>query len=138
MGALNRKFLANIVFKDPDKLKLLNNIVHPAVRNDYNEWHNQQNTAYTIREAAILFESGAYEDCDKIITVNAEESLRIERVVKRDKVTSEEVRLRINNQWSDKQRTEKSDYVIINNEKEMLLAQVLEIHNKLLEIVNVK
>ena len=136
--SLNRKYLADIVFNNPDKLKTLNSIVHPAVRKDYNEWHNQQNASYTIREAAILFESGAYEDCDKIIAVNAEESLRVKRVVKRDGVTEEEVKRRIDNQWSDEQRTEKSDYMINNNEKEMLLPQVLKIHDILLEIVKVK
>jgi len=133
-GILDRKKLAKIVFNDPDQLQLLNKVVHPAVRKDYNEWHDRQNAAYTIREAAILFESGAYADCNKIITVNAEEALRLRRVIKRDKSEEEEVVLRMKNQWSDEQRAEKSNFVISNNEQDMILPQVLEIHDILLKM----
>jgi dephospho-CoA kinase len=116
---------------DKEKLNTLNSIVHPAVRRDHKDWHKQQKAPYTIREAAILFESGAYQDCDKIITVSAPEEIRIERVMKRDGLSTEDVKRRMSNQWSDKMREEKSDYVINNDGKTMLLPRIIEIHKEL-------
>lgn len=114
-GIVNRGKLSGIVFNDPEKLKLLNAIIHPAVKKHFSSWiSNHKNAPYIIYEAAILFESGSYKDCDIIITVTAPLELRIQRVIQRDKTTRENVLRRINMQWTDYQRIEKSDYVIEN------------------------
>lgn len=113
---LNREKLAQIVFNDPLKLEKLNTIVHPAVKKHFEEWLLQQTKApFIIYEAAILFESGRHKDCDLIITVTAPIESRIERVMARDKTTRDLVLKRINSQWTDKQRIERSDFVIQNS-----------------------
>lgn len=114
-GTLNREKLANIVFTEPEKLELLNNIVHPAVKKHFEHWLLQyKKSPYVIYEAAILFESGGYKNCDFIITVTAPTDTRIQRVVERDKTTRELVLKRINAQWTDEKRISKSDFVIEN------------------------
>jgi dephospho-CoA kinase len=115
-GILNREKLSGIVFNDPEKLKLLNDIIHPAVKKHFGNWIlNHTNAPYIIYEAAILFESGSYKDCDIIISVTAPLELRIQRVIQRDKTTRENVLNRINMQWKDEQRIEKSDFIIENS-----------------------
>lgn len=112
---LNREKLAEIVFNDPEKLKQLNAIVHPAVREHFANWILKHSaTAYVIYEAAILFESGRYKECDLIISVTAPIESRIQRVMQRDKTTREQVLKRINAQWTDEQRVSKSDFIIEN------------------------
>ena len=112
---LNRDKLAKIVFNNPKKLEKLNNIVHPAVKNHFEQWLMQNQSApYVIYEAAILFESGRYKDCDLIVTVVAPMESRIERVIKRDNSTRELVLKRINAQWTDEERILKSDFIIEN------------------------
>lgn len=114
-NVLDRQKLANIVFNNPEKLKQLNAIVHPAVKIHFENWVKQnQNHPIIVKEAAILFESGSYKDCDVVISVITPLETRIERVVKRDSTTREKVLQRINNQLSDEQRIEKSDYIIKN------------------------
>lgn len=112
---LDRKKLAGIVFSNPEKLKILNGIIHPAVKNHFNQWIlNYKNAPFVVYEAAILFESGSYTNCDTIINVTAPLELRIERVIKRDKITRDAVLQRINMQWTDAQRIAKSDFTIEN------------------------
>ena len=112
---LNREKLSQIVFSDPEKLKQLNAIIHPAVRKHFQNWVlNHKNAPFVIYEAAILFESGSYKNCDLIITVTAPLETRIQRVIQRDKTTREQVLKRINAQWNDDQRIVKSDFVIEN------------------------
>ena len=112
---LNREKLSQIVFNDPEKLKQLNAIIHPAVRKHFQDWVlNYKNAPFVIYEAAILFESGSYENCDLIITVTAPIESRIQRVIQRDNTTREQVLKRINAQWNDDQRIAKSDFVIEN------------------------
>lgn len=114
-GIINREKLAAIVFNDPEKLKLLNAIVHPAVKKHFSSWLNQHNNfSIIVKEAAILFESGSYKECDAIISVIAPLELRIDRVVKRDNATREKVIQRINNQLSDEERIAKSNFIINN------------------------
>ena len=113
---LNREYLAKIVFGNKDKLKTLNSIVHPVVAKDFQDWIASQKTEIVVKEAAILFESGAYKTCDVNVTVHTDVEERIERVQKRDGVTREQVLSRINNQWTDEQRNEKSDIIIKNND----------------------
>ena len=134
-GKLNRAKLAAIVFNDAEKLKLLNEIVHPAVKKHFEKWlldHNDQ--LYVIYEAAILFESGRYTDCDYIITVNAPVDVRIQRVMQRDNSSKEEVLNRINMQWNDLQRSEKSNFVINNIDIVAVKQEIV----KILKILDIK
>lgn len=114
-GVYNRKFISAQVFERADLLQQLNEIVHPAVFQHFEHWKNNQNSNFVIKEAAILFESGAYRDCDAIIVVIAREDIRIARVLERDLLTETQVRQRINNQWTDEQRIELADFIIENN-----------------------
>jgi len=129
---LNRAHLASIVFKNKEKLTLLNSIVHPIVSEHLQDFiKKNSNKAYILYENAILFENGSDTFCDKVITVTAPEEVRINRVIKRDSTTIEEVKNRIKNQWSEIKKTLQSNYIIenktLNNSKE----QVLKIHNSL-------
>ncbi|MBS7786735.1 dephospho-CoA kinase [Flavobacterium sp. CYK-55] len=127
-----RSKLAQLVFNQPQKLKQLNAIIHPAVKEHFLTWlKSKQNEPYVIREAAILFESGTYQDCDLIISVVAPIEDRISRVMKRDHVDRAAVLSRINNQWTDEQRIEKSNFVIENISPENTYKQVSEILKKL-------
>ncbi len=131
-SGLNRQKLAQLVFSDPEKLKQLNAIIHPAVKADFDLWLTQHaNAPIVIKEAAILFESGSYKNCDAIITITAPEEIRIARVIKRDGVTRAEVLRRIANQWTDAQRIAKSDYVIDNTNGDEAKAQADKILKKL-------
>ena len=132
---LNREELAKIVFNNPEKLEKLNNIVHPAVKKHFEQWLLQHTAApYVIYEAAILFESGSYKNCDLIITVTAPIESRIQRVVERDKTTRELVLKRINAQWTDEQRISKSDFIIENTSMETTKLEVV----KILKILKIK
>lgn len=129
---LNRKYIAEQVFNNPKKINDLNKIVHPAVFEDFKKWTKLQTTSMIIKEAAILFESGSFQDCDQIISVIADEEIRIARTMKRDALTRNQVLERIDNQWKDEQRIEKSDFIIKNeNGLDELQKQVDEIYNRL-------
>lgn len=133
--ALNREKLSEIVFSDPEKLKLLNAIIHPAVKKHFEDWiSNYKINPFIIYEAAILFESGSYKMCDLIITVTAPIESRILRVIQRDKTTREQVLKRINAQWNDDQRIGKSDYVIENVNPEITKFEV----DKILKILKIQ
>jgi dephospho-CoA kinase len=124
-NSINREKLASIVFNDPNKLKQLNAIVHPAVKKHFNQWVlNNIKFPYLVKEAAILFESGSYKDCDSIITVSTPLETRISRVIERDKTTREKVLLRINSQLSEEERIARSQYVIINENLEKTKIQM--------------
>ncbi|PBI94486.1 Dephospho-CoA kinase [Flavobacterium sp. ACN2] len=132
---LNRAKLAQIVFNDKEQLAKLNAIVHPAVKLDFDDWVKEhKNNDYVMYEAAILFESGRYKDCDVIITVTAPEEVRIDRVIKRDKTTREEVLSRMKMQWNDEKRISKSNFVINNNNLKNAKEEVV----KILKILNIK
>ena len=125
---LDRDKLASIVFTSPEKLKLLNAIVHPAVKKHFDSWLEiNKNQPIVVKEAAILFESGSYKDCDKIITVTAPLETRIERIMKRDGTTREKILQRINNQLSDEERISRSQFVISNINYSQTKKQVNEI-----------
>ena len=132
---LNRAKLAKIVFNEPEKLEKLNAIINTTVKSDFKEWLLQnKNAAFIIYEAAILFESGNYANCDYIITVVAPIDTRIERVMKRDK-TSRELKLkRMEAQWTDEERVSKSDFVIENEDLKKEKQKVEEI----LKILKIK
>lgn len=130
-GTINRKYLSGIVFNNSSLLAQLNNIVHPVVREEFEEWCLKQKSAYILHEAAILFESGFYKLMDKTITVVTNEEERIQRVMKRDGITIELVKQRIKNQWTDEQRMELADFIIHNNDDEMIIPQIIDIDYKL-------
>lgn len=132
---LNRAKLAEIVFKDKSKLEQLNNLVHPAVKKDFEVWLLQHtNYQYVIYEAAILFESGRYKECDVIITVTAPKELRIERVIKRDNTTRDHVLSRMDMQWDDEKRISGSNFVINNDNLKNAKEEVV----KILKILDIK
>ncbi|WP_264523649.1 MULTISPECIES: dephospho-CoA kinase [unclassified Flavobacterium] len=134
-NVLNRAKLAEIVFNDAEKLAALNAIVHPAVKADFELWLlKNKKYQYVIYEAAILFESGRYKDCDVIVTVTAPEELRIERVIKRDKTTREQVLSRMQMQWNDEKRISLSNFVINNSNLKIAKEEVV----KILKILNIK
>jgi len=128
-GEIDRKKLGDLVFSDPKKLHLINQIIHPKVADAWTKFCAENITSsYVICEAAILFESGFNSFTDTNITVCANEPLRIKRVSKRDGLSSIEIIKRIKNQWSETKKCELSDYIIDNNEKELLIPQILKIN----------
>ncbi len=132
-GQLNRKHVSSIVFNDKEKLELLNSLVHPATIADAKEWFSKQQSPYVVKEAALLFESGTTEGLDYIIGVTAPAALRIKRVMDRDGVTADEVKRRMANQVDEALKMKLCDFVVHNNEQELLLPQVLVLHNELIK-----
>lgn len=137
-GTLNRSYLASKIFTDKGLLSKMNAIVHPKVAAHFKSWLKQQKGPYIIKEAAIIFENNLQSQYDYIITVVADEDLRINRVIKRDNASKAKIESIIKNQLSDKDKIEKSDFVITNNDLEIAKTQVLEIHQRILEIVEQK
>lgn len=133
-GTIHRKKLANIIFNDNIALRKVNSIIHPKVREAFDVWCEQQiSSPYVLQETAILFESGQSAFFDKIITVTAPLELKTERVMKRDGITKELVLERMKNQLPDIVKIEHSDFIIENDDRKMILPQILFIHKKLLE-----
>ena len=133
-GEIDRKYIASIVFNDKEKLELLNSLTHPATIRDAEEWMKQQASPYVIKEAALLFESGANKILDYVIGVYAPLPLRIKRVMARDGITEEDIMKRINRQMDDEEKMKRCDAVIINDENELVMPQVLKLHNWLLTV----
>jgi dephospho-CoA kinase len=130
---LNKTKLSTLVFNNPKMLKLLNQIVHPAVKLDFENWlETNKQHPIVVKEAAILFESGSYKDCDAIITVVAPLNSRIQRVIQRDMTDIDSVMTRINNQWTDEMRILKSNYIIENEDINKACAQTENIIKMLL------
>ena len=129
---LNKEKLVSIVFSDKSKLKKLNSLVHPIVRAEFEHWYTKQTYPYVIKEAAILFESNSHLGLDAVICVSASLELRVGRVMKRDNSTEKEIKKRIENQFSQEEKENLSDYIIINDNKDMLLPQIIKIHKELL------
>lgn len=132
-GSLNRVHLSKQVFDNSQRLEMLNNIVHPAVIRAGVDWSNAQNGPYSLKEAALLYESGSYKKLDYTILVTAPEELRIARVMKRDKVSREEVLNRIQKQMPEEEKLKFADFVIHNDEQQPLLPQIINIHHTLLK-----
>lgn len=131
---LDRKYISAIAFSDPAKLESLNAIVHPATKNDAEKWMNQQTTAYAIHEAALIFEANVSERLDYVIGVYSPEELRINRTMQRDNITREEVLKRISKQLDEETKMSKCDFILVNDESQLLIPQVLELHQKLLAL----
>lgn len=128
-----RKYIASKVFNDKELLEELNQIIHPAVAQDFNDWVKDQSSKYVIYEAAILFETGGYNKCDLSILVTAPKKLRIKRLQKRDESSRQEIQERMDNQWSDEKKSELADFIIINEDLEQTRQQVEHIHGEILK-----
>ena len=135
-GILNTNLLSSIVFNDSSKIEQLNNLVHPKVAQDFNQWVGKNNNQpILVKEAAILIESGAYLNMDKIILVVSEKSTRINRVSKRDNSDLKSIEKRINHQLTDNEKIKYADYIIENNSSlEHLKLEVLKVVNKIREV----
>jgi dephospho-CoA kinase len=128
---LNRAYLAERVFNDAEQLRLLNSIVHPAVIADFEAWAEAQEGQYVIFESAILFEAGLEERVDAVVAVMAPEAVRVERVMKRDGASKEQVVARIKNQMSDDERSDRAKYSVVNIDVEELEEDVEQLHRRL-------
>ena len=128
---LNRQYLAERVFNDAEQLRLLNSLVHPAVLADFEAWAEEQDGHYVVFESAILFEAGLENRVDAVVAVMAPESLRVERVMARDGHTKEQVMARIKSQMSDDERSDRSQYSIVNIDVEDLEEDVEQLHRRL-------
>lgn len=135
-GLLNNKYIANIVFNDVQALEKLNALVHPAVFRAFNAWTKQipPTVPYTLKEAALLFESGSYQMCDKNILVTAPLQTKLSRVMQRDDVTEQQVQARMDKQFTDAQKITMADYMIENNENQSVILQVLALHQQFLKL----
>jgi dephospho-CoA kinase len=132
-GELNRKHIASIVFNNETELTKLNSIVHPAVFRAFDTWVSAIKEApYVIKEAALLFESTSYKMCDYSIMVTAPLELRINRVLKRDGLTRTEIKSRNAKQFSEEKKTRLADFVVRNDDTELVIPQVLELHKQFL------
>jgi len=129
-GILNNKHIAGIVFNNADKLAKLNALVHPAVFRAFDNWVAKlpNDVPYILKEAALLFESGSYKMCDKNILVTAPLALKLARVTKRDGVTEDQVKARMDKQFTDEKKVKMADYLINNNETDSLITQVMDLH----------
>lgn len=130
---LNRKYLSNLVFKFPKKLEKLNELVHPAVFRAFDIWCTKQSSAYVLKEAALLFESGSYKKNEFNILVTCPLILRIKRVMNRDHVIEEKVLERISNQFTEEQSLALANFIIYNNEQEFIIPQVIQLHDILMK-----
>ncbi len=135
-GKLNRKLLSSFVFNNPEKLALLNSIVHPATIKDAEDWMQKQTAPYAIKEAALIFESGSQEHLDKVIGVYAPVAVRISRVMQRDNVSREEVISRMNRQINEDIKMRLCNYVVINDEQQLLIPQVLKLDATFRQIIS--
>lgn len=131
-GTLNRAYLGQVAFREPEILQKLNALVHPAVQLDFEKWcHLHQDMKILMKEAAILFEAGSYKHCDSVILVRAPLEVRIKRVQERSGLSREEILSRVAKQWPDEKKIPLSQYIIENDGHIMLIPQVLSIYNQL-------
>jgi dephospho-CoA kinase len=133
-GSLNNKHIASIVFENKVELEKLNSLVHPAVFRAFDIWAQSVplTVPYTLKEAALLFESGSYQMCDKNILVRSTHTLKLNRVMQRDAVTEAQVIARMDKQFTDQQKAKMADYFIDNTETSSIIEQVLALHKQFL------
>jgi len=132
-GKLNTAYLSSVVFENPDQLDKLNKIIHPATIEDAKKWFSQQHAPYVIKEAALLFESGSVKDLDFVIGIFAPQTLRIKRVMNRNNMTADDVKNRMKKQIDEQIKMRLCDAVINNDDTQLVIPQVLTLHEKLLE-----
>lgn len=131
-GELNRKFMADKIFNDKVLLERANAIIHPQVAEHFKKWASNQDFPYVLKEAAILFESGSYKQCDQVILVTAPKETKVQRVMQRDNVTREEVEARMKNQWEDSEKIKLADFTLQNIQISETQKQVEAIHHQLI------
>ena len=132
-GQLQKERLANIIFNNDSALKTINRLVHPTVQRVFEEWCATQNSSYVLKETAILFESSSDKGLDKIVCVSAPDDLRKQRVMQRDGITESQVLERMSKQWEQSRKIELAHFHIVNDEKQSLILQVLEVNSLLLK-----
>ena len=132
-GGVDRKKLAGIIFNDDLQLAKVNELIHPFVRNEFQNWIKDQTSPYIIHEAAILFESGFYKMMDFNILVSAPVKQRIERVIKRDKISEALIKKRMGKQWPDSQKRKLADFEIKNDNKHLIIPKIIEIDKRIKE-----
>lgn len=133
-NTIDRVFLAEKVFASAENTKIINALVHPAVKEDFTKWAADQKSPYVLKEAALLFETGSYKELDRTINVSSPVALRISRILMRDpQRTRDQINEIINRQLPDENKNQLADFVIKNTENKMIIPQVLEIHDKLLK-----
>lgn len=137
-GKLNRKYLANIVFNDKERLERLNALVHPAAIEMGLQWASQQTRPYVIKEAALMFEAGSAFNLDYVIGVSAPQHLRIHRAMERDRISREEVLARMNKQIDENIKMRLCDFVIVNDEQQLVIPQVIKLHKHFLQMAKEK
>ena len=130
---LQKDRLASIIFNDNSALKIINRLVHPVVQSVFEKWCAKQNAYYVLKEAAILFESGSDKNLNQIVCVSAPYDLRKQRVMQRDSVTESQVLERMSKQWEQSRKIELANFHIINDENQLLIPQVLQVHSLLLK-----
>ncbi len=133
-GQINTPLLSEKIFNNPSQLAQINSIVHPATIADALKWMSEQSAPYIIKEAAILFEANADKDLDYVIGVSSPKLLRIQRIMQRDNMPEEMIFLKMSKQMKDDEKMQLCDFILINDEKQLLLPQVLALHKKLLDL----
>jgi dephospho-CoA kinase len=134
-GMLNRAYISSIVFNDKQELEKLNSLVHPAVLRAFDNWVlDQHESPYVIKEAALLYESGGFKMCNKSILVIAPTLIKMNRVKLRDGVSEEDIQLRMNRQFSDEIKIKYADHILNNDEKQLLIPQIIQLHQQFLLI----
>jgi dephospho-CoA kinase len=133
-GMLNRAYIASLVFTNSEKLALLNSLTHPATIENANNWMKQQTSPYVIKEAALIFESGSAEYLDYVIGVYAPTPLRIKRAMERDHISAEEVKKRMARQIDGEMKMKLCDFIITNDEQELVIPQVIALHERFLRM----
>lgn len=132
--SLNRQYLSEKIFSNETLLKQLNALVHPKVGEDYQQWVLQQMAPYVVKEAALLIEAGSYKTLDYLVSVNAPETVRLRRVLLRDTHRSaQEVQAIMRKQLSDHERAAKADFVIVNDDKSLIVPKILQLHQRFLK-----
>jgi dephospho-CoA kinase len=134
-GTLNRSYISSLVFNSKPELEKLNSLVHPAVFRAFDNWLLQQKDApYVIKEAALLFESDSYKMCDESILVIAPTETKISRVKLRDGISDEDVKLRMIRQFSDEVKIKFADHILNNDEKQLIIPKIIQLHQQFLTI----
>ncbi len=130
-GQLNRPYLAEVIFNNDEKRTLLNSLVHPLTIDDANNWMLQKNTPYAIKEAALIFETDVWKHLDKVIGISAPYELRLQRAMQRDNISPEAVEARMAKQMNEEEKMKRCDYILYNDEQQLLIPQVIALHERL-------
>jgi len=135
-GKLNRKYISGVVFSDKFKLEILNSLVHPVVLEAARLWHEQQTTPYSVKEAALIFESASAGSLDYIIGIYAPQPIRIKRAMDRDNISRDDVLARIEKQIDEDVKMSLCNFVVGNDEQQLLFPQVLKLHEQFLKLAS--